>query len=152
MSAISSVRLEREGDLPSLSHQLQLLPLYVDVIVRRYEAATGESAVRVESGETFEPIGAPEGNGGNAGLGSEPDQPDPDRARRHADAAGLVDCHEGRAGAEERVDDRRHDTQLSDVGRHSGIKGPAALRAAAWAVAVLRVQDCSTVFQGAPVG
>ena len=24
-----------------------------------------------------------------------------------------------------RVDDRRHDTQLSDVGRHSGIKGPA---------------------------
>ena len=74
MSAINSARLEREGRPPSLSHQPQLLPLYVDVIVRRYEAVTGESAVPVETGETFEPIGAPEGNGGNAGLRSEPDE------------------------------------------------------------------------------
>ena len=30
--------------------------LYVDVIVRRYEAATGNPAVLVETGETFEPL------------------------------------------------------------------------------------------------
>ena len=33
-------------------------PLYVDVIVRRYEAATGNPAVLVETGEAFEPLGA----------------------------------------------------------------------------------------------
>ena len=31
-------------------------PLYVDVIVRRYEAANGEAAVLVETGETFEDL------------------------------------------------------------------------------------------------
>lgn len=30
--------------------------LYVDVIVRRYEAASGEAAVLVETGETFEDL------------------------------------------------------------------------------------------------
>jgi len=33
-------------------------PLYVYVIVRRYEAVTGNPAVLVETGETFEPLGA----------------------------------------------------------------------------------------------
>jgi DNA modification methylase len=32
---------------------VELDPLYVDVIVRRYEAATGKPAVHVETGETF---------------------------------------------------------------------------------------------------
>jgi hypothetical protein len=34
----------------------ELDPLYVDVIVRRYEATTGKSAVLVETGETFEAL------------------------------------------------------------------------------------------------
>jgi DNA modification methylase len=33
---------------------LELDPLYVDVIVRRYEAVTGDAAILVETGETFE--------------------------------------------------------------------------------------------------
>ena len=37
---------------------VELDPLYVDVIVRRYEAATGDPAVLVETGETFEALGA----------------------------------------------------------------------------------------------
>ena len=36
----------------------QLDPLYVDVIVRRYEAATGARAVLIETGETFEALAA----------------------------------------------------------------------------------------------
>ena len=32
---------------------IELDPLYVDVIIRRYEAATGKIAMPVESGETF---------------------------------------------------------------------------------------------------
>jgi DNA modification methylase len=35
---------------------LELDPLYVDVIVRRYEAHSGEAAVLVETGETFEAL------------------------------------------------------------------------------------------------
>jgi DNA modification methylase len=35
---------------------VELDPLYVDVIVRRYEAATGEPAVLSETGETFEAL------------------------------------------------------------------------------------------------
>ena len=35
---------------------VELDSLYVDVIVRRYEAATGNPAVLVETGETFEPL------------------------------------------------------------------------------------------------
>jgi DNA modification methylase len=35
---------------------VELDPLYVDVIVRRYEAATGKPAVLVETGETFEAL------------------------------------------------------------------------------------------------
>src|SRR5277367_1523990 len=37
---------------------VELDPLYVDVIVRRYEAATGEPVVLVETGETFEALAA----------------------------------------------------------------------------------------------
>jgi DNA modification methylase len=35
---------------------VELDPLYVDVIVRRYEAGSGEAAVLVETGETFEDL------------------------------------------------------------------------------------------------
>jgi DNA modification methylase len=35
---------------------VELDPLYVDVIVRRYEAASGAAAVLVETGETFEEL------------------------------------------------------------------------------------------------
>jgi DNA modification methylase len=31
-------------------------PVYVDVIVRRYEAATGTAAILADSGETFEQV------------------------------------------------------------------------------------------------
>jgi DNA modification methylase len=37
---------------------VELDPLYVDVIVRRYEAATGAPAVLLETGETFEALAA----------------------------------------------------------------------------------------------
>ena len=37
---------------------LELDPLYVDVIVRRYEALTGAAAVLVDTGETFEILAA----------------------------------------------------------------------------------------------
>jgi DNA modification methylase len=33
-------------------------PLYVDVIIRRYQAATGEAAVLMETGETFHDLAA----------------------------------------------------------------------------------------------
>jgi DNA modification methylase len=35
---------------------IELDPLYVDVIIRRYEAATGNATVLVETGETFEAL------------------------------------------------------------------------------------------------
>jgi DNA modification methylase len=37
---------------------VELDPLYVDVIIRRYNAATGNPAILIETGETFEPLGA----------------------------------------------------------------------------------------------
>jgi DNA modification methylase len=37
---------------------VELDPLYVDVIIRRYEAATGEAAILVETGETFADLAA----------------------------------------------------------------------------------------------
>ena len=37
---------------------VELDPLYVDVIVRRYEAATGDAAVLVETGETYQALEA----------------------------------------------------------------------------------------------
>ena len=38
-------------------HGVELDPLYVDVIARRYEAATGNQAVLVETEETFQALG-----------------------------------------------------------------------------------------------
>ncbi len=32
---------------------MELDPLYIDVIIRRYEAASGEQSILVETGETF---------------------------------------------------------------------------------------------------
>jgi DNA modification methylase len=46
---------------------VELDPLYVDVIVRRFEAATGNQAVLVETGETFEAL-ATQGAGTGVGL------------------------------------------------------------------------------------
>ena len=40
---------------------VELDPLYVDVIVRRYEAATGEAATLIDTGETFQALGARRG-------------------------------------------------------------------------------------------
>jgi DNA modification methylase len=37
---------------------VELDPLYVDVIMRRYEAATGNPAVLIETGETFDVLAA----------------------------------------------------------------------------------------------
>jgi DNA modification methylase len=37
---------------------VELDPLYVDVIVRRYEVATGDAATHVETGETYGALGA----------------------------------------------------------------------------------------------
>jgi DNA modification methylase len=37
---------------------VELDPLYVDVIARRYEAASGKPAVHVETGETFAALAA----------------------------------------------------------------------------------------------
>ena len=37
---------------------IELDPLYIDVIVRRYEAATGARAVPVETGEVFAALAA----------------------------------------------------------------------------------------------
>ena len=41
-----------------LCRGVELDPLYVDVIVRRYAAATGNAAVLIETDETFEVLGA----------------------------------------------------------------------------------------------
>jgi hypothetical protein len=35
---------------------VELDPLYIDVTIRRYEAATGDAAALVETGESFEPL------------------------------------------------------------------------------------------------
>ena len=48
---------------------VELDPLYIDVIIRRYEATTGEAAAHLQSGETFrEPEGAAQGRGGRTWL------------------------------------------------------------------------------------
>jgi hypothetical protein len=39
-------------------HGVEVDPLYVDVIARRYEAATGDAPTLVETGGTFEALGA----------------------------------------------------------------------------------------------
>ena len=42
---------------------VELDPLYVDVIVRRYEAHSGDAAILVETGETFEAVSARRASG-----------------------------------------------------------------------------------------
>jgi DNA modification methylase len=37
---------------------VELDPLYVDLIIRRYDATTGSPAILIETGETFELLGA----------------------------------------------------------------------------------------------
>jgi hypothetical protein len=37
---------------------IELDPLYVEVLIRRYEAATGAAALLADSGETFEKVAA----------------------------------------------------------------------------------------------
>jgi DNA modification methylase len=41
------------GSTGRVCRGVELDPLYVDVIIRRYEAATGEAGVLLETGETF---------------------------------------------------------------------------------------------------
>jgi DNA modification methylase len=50
-SGSTLVAAEKTG---RVSRGVELDPLYVDVIVRRYEAATGEAATLIETSETFE--------------------------------------------------------------------------------------------------
>jgi hypothetical protein len=47
--------IAREGT-GRICYGVELDPLYVDVIIRRYAAVTGKSAVLVETGETFEAL------------------------------------------------------------------------------------------------
>ncbi|MGD0188073.1 MAG: site-specific DNA-methyltransferase [Roseiarcus sp.] len=49
-SGSTLIAAEKSG---RVCHGVELDPLYVDVIIRRYEAATGEAAVFLETGETF---------------------------------------------------------------------------------------------------
>ena len=56
---------------------VELDPLYVDVIVRRYEAATGNPAVLIETGEAFEALGA------RRSSEAAPARPDLERGPRH---------------------------------------------------------------------
>ncbi len=44
---------------------IELDPLYVDVIIRRYEAATGQTAVLVETGATFEALATQKAEAGS---------------------------------------------------------------------------------------
>ena len=41
-----------------ICHGVELDPLYVDVMIRRYQAETGQSAVIEETGETFAKLSA----------------------------------------------------------------------------------------------
>jgi hypothetical protein len=56
-----------EGKTGRVCRGVELDPLYVDVIVRRFEAATANQAVLVETGETFEAL-ATQGAGTAVGL------------------------------------------------------------------------------------
>jgi hypothetical protein len=43
---------------PTGTRRVELDPLYVDVIARRYEVTTGNSAILIETGEAFEVLAA----------------------------------------------------------------------------------------------
>jgi DNA modification methylase len=57
-------------------HGVEIDPLYVDVIIRRYQAETGREAVLEETGETFADLAArrrleqPDGDRDDGGLGA----------------------------------------------------------------------------------
>jgi len=73
---------------------VELDPLYVDVIVRRFEAATGNPAVLVETGETFEAL-ATQGAGTGVGLRPAPavvDVADEEREAATGQARGCLHC------------------------------------------------------------
>ncbi len=54
-SGSTLIAAERTG---RVCRGVELDPLYVDVIIRRYEAATGEAAILFETGETFQDLAA----------------------------------------------------------------------------------------------
>ena len=54
-SGSTSIAADRTG---RVCRGIELDPLYVDVIVRRYQAATGNAAVLVETGETYQALEA----------------------------------------------------------------------------------------------
>ena len=72
---------------------VELDPLYVDVIVRRYQTASGEAAVLVETGETFEVTGAAPSKYSSADLGPDPEA----RPRAVAALESGGACHRARA-------------------------------------------------------
>ena len=69
---------------------VELDPLYVDVIVRRFEAATGNQAVLVETGETFEAL-ATQDAGTGVGLRPAPAVAD-EREAATGQARGCLHC------------------------------------------------------------
>jgi DNA methylase len=73
---------------------VELDPLYVDVIVRRFEAATGNQAALVETGETFEAL-ATQGAGTGVALRPAPavaDVADEEREAATGQARGCLHC------------------------------------------------------------
>ena len=73
---------------------VELDPLYVDVIVRRFEAATGNQAALVETGETFEAL-ATQGAGTGVALRPAPavaDVADEEQEAATGQARGCLHC------------------------------------------------------------
>lgn len=58
-----------------MCRRVEFDPLYFDVIVRRYEAATGGHAVLVETGERLDLLAARRSNEAAARLGPDPAAP-----------------------------------------------------------------------------
>ncbi len=55
ISGLARLAAERTG---RLCRGVEIDPLYVDVIIRRYQAASGEAAILVETGESFRELAA----------------------------------------------------------------------------------------------
>ena len=72
-SGTTLIAAHRTGRVARL---LEIDPLYVDVILRRWEALTGESARLAETGRTFaeraQSVGMPEVRGGGGAMSDEP--------------------------------------------------------------------------------
>jgi hypothetical protein len=61
MGVVTLSKRQREAGLlcgTSIGRGVELDPLYVDVIIRRYEAASGEAAILVETGDSFHELSA----------------------------------------------------------------------------------------------